>query len=56
MIQILKSGNDFYIKEFDNFYGSFHSIADAERYLKSGRDYSHKLDTLSDYKVIISCV
>lgn len=33
--QILKSKNNFYIYDGRDFFGSFHSIADAERNLKN---------------------
>lgn len=30
MMQIIKSENNFYVKTKDEFYGPFHSVADAE--------------------------
>lgn len=52
MIQILKSGNDYYIKEFNIFYGSFHSVADCETYIKNGKDSKHRLESLPSYKLV----
>lgn len=35
MLQIVKSKNDYYILDDDQFYGHFHSIAEAEYQLKN---------------------
>lgn len=58
MIQIVKSSNEYYIKDNNKFFGSFHSIADAQGHIKTrGRDHSLILKKpLDDFKIIISCL
>ena len=54
MIQIVKN----YIKDDNDFFGSFHSIADAQGHIKTrDRDYSLILKKpLDDFKIVISCL
>lgn len=42
MVQIVKSQNNYYVCEFGEFYGSFHSLADAETFIKHGNRNSCK--------------
>ncbi len=42
MIQIVKSQNNFYVREFNEFYGPFHSLAEADAFIKSGNKNSCK--------------
>lgn len=52
--QIVKSKNNFYIYDGHNFYGSFHSLADAEYNIKNlGRSNNLKLsEKLADFKLL----
>lgn len=42
MVQIVKSQNNYYVCEFGEFYGSFHSLADAETFIRHGNRNSCK--------------
>ena len=42
MVQIVKSQNNYYVCEFGEFYGSFHSLADVETFIKYGNRNSCK--------------
>jgi len=52
--QIVKSKNEYYIYDGADFFGSFHSIADAEYNIKNlGRSNNPKLsEKLADFKVL----
>ena len=52
--QIVKSKNNFYIYDGFDFYGSFHSLADAEYNIKSlSRNNNLKLsEKLVDFRVL----
>ena len=58
MKQIVKSNNEYYIKDGEKFFGSFHSVADAQSYLSNKRNkYNYFLNKpLNEYKLIVACI
>lgn len=54
MVQIVESQNDYYVCEYGEFYGSFHSLADAETFIRHGdrRGCKHLEEKLTTFNFI----
>jgi len=53
MIQIVKSKNEYYIKDEKRFFGFFHSVADAEKNISCRyNDFKHYSSPLKKFSIV----